>query len=228
MKSSNDTPEVPMNTEVKVIRTWTDEKGKQWETITETCDRCGGRGLFAVAVHNGQPKWAQPDAGVCYKCHGEGHVHTDRRVLTEKEKAARERAHARKEVRRLAKVEARAEIIRDEVAEKLADEADDLLFELECLDRIAARKAISQFQGTIGEKITVTVTMKNFINIETRFGSKTIVIMEDEAKNVFKWFTSSSTFEAQIGDTVAIIGTVKEHEEYNGRKETVLIRCKKA
>ena len=43
------------------------------------CDRCGGRGFYAVGVHNGQLVIAQPDNGVCYKCGGSGMMQFKRR-----------------------------------------------------------------------------------------------------------------------------------------------------
>lgn len=47
---------------------------------------------------------------------------------------------------------------------------------------------------------------------------------EDAAGNVFCWFTKE--IEAEKGDKITVRGTVKAHNDYQGRKQTVLTRCK--
>lgn len=46
---------------------------KHWRGERQ-CDRCGGRGYYAVGVHNGELVLAYPDDGICYKCGGRGKV----------------------------------------------------------------------------------------------------------------------------------------------------------
>lgn len=55
------------------------------------------------------------------------------------------------------------------------------------------------------------------------YGTTSIHTMLDEKGNVFKWFASSERLE--IGTLYNVRGTVKVHDEYKGRKETVLTRC---
>lgn len=61
-----------MNEERKLIKV--DRNGSKHYEGMVTCPRCGGSGIFFVAVHNGQGVPARPDAGVCYKCGGSGKV----------------------------------------------------------------------------------------------------------------------------------------------------------
>lgn len=61
--------------------------------------------------------------------------------------------------------------------------------------------------------------------INNAFGLSTLVLFEDESGNDLKAFIKGSVpFVA--GDFVKGKGTVKEHETYEGRAVTVLIRCK--
>ncbi len=65
-----------------VVKTF-EKDGKTYATISYTCDRCGGSGIFYVGVHNGHGIPASPDAGVCYKCNGDGKVTKDVRMYTD-------------------------------------------------------------------------------------------------------------------------------------------------
>jgi hypothetical protein len=51
-----------------------------------------------------------------------------------------------------------------------------------------------------------------------------IHIMEDDDGNVYVWRTLAEKMAE--GRTYKVRGTVKEHGEYNGTKQTVLTRCK--
>lgn len=42
----------------------------------------------------------------------------------------------------------------------------------------------------------------------------------------FTWFTSKDLEELEKGDIVTLKGTIKEHKEYKGYKQTVVTRCK--
>ena len=70
----------------QVLRTWVDDKGKAWETALVVCSRCGGSGQYS---------YNQMDGTKCYGCMGSGLQRKDRRVLTEKEQASRDRAKAK-------------------------------------------------------------------------------------------------------------------------------------
>jgi hypothetical protein len=47
--------------------------------------------------------------------------------------------------------------------------------------------------------------------------------MTDDVGNRFTWFSSSSVLE--INTKVILKGTIKEHKEFKGQKQTVLSRC---
>lgn len=86
----------------------------------------------------------------------------------------------------------------------------------------------SSYFGNVGDKVDgLEVTFKNEFFYETQFGGMCIYIFEDADGHQFKWNTSSgfgTSLEKE--EVITIKGTIKEHSEYNGIKQTVLTRCK--
>lgn len=76
-----------------------DENAKK-AYISQKCDRCGGRGYYAVGMHNDRPVLSPWDGGVCYSCGGKGTIDKWVKAYTEDEYAkyiaAQERAKERK------------------------------------------------------------------------------------------------------------------------------------
>lgn len=86
-----------------------------------------------------------------------------------------------------------------------------------------------QHVGTVGDKITVTVTLESAREIETEFNRKKVIstcaIFVDAEGRKFKWFTAS--FPAvEFGSTCELTGTIKTHEVYKDERQTALTRCK--
>ena len=86
----------------------------------------------------------------------------------------------------------------------------------------AARK--DEHFGTVGDKVTVTLTCEAVYDVDTAYGTLHINKFRDAEGRTFVWKTTSARFEA--GKSVTLKGTVKAHGEYKGRKETELTRCK--
>ena len=92
--------------------------------------------------------------------------------------------------------------------------------------RSLVKKAISQdfeYVGMVGEKITVSVKLVKVSSYETQYGVKHIHTFVSD-NGMFVWNTDqdhSKSFESGL-----IKGTVKEHSEYNGKKQTKLLRVK--
>jgi predicted extracellular nuclease len=59
---------------------------------------------------------------------------------------------------------------------------------------------------------------------ENDYGWTAKISFEDAAGRLVFWSTSSS--DLSVGDVVALRGTVKDLGEFNGRKQTVVTRCK--
>lgn len=82
----------------------------------------------------------------------------------------------------------------------------------------------SEWQGTVGEKLTVTVKTANVMETEGYYGVTYLCKMIDDNSNLFVWFASSKKMD--VGKTYEITGKVKKHDIFNGAKQTVLTRCK--
>lgn len=99
-----------------------------------------------------------------------------------------------------------------------------------------AKKGIikeSDYVGNVGEKIEIIATyikecsydvcvMGNSWMKQTRY----IHIFEDSEGNQFCWNTTAIIWDIDEGSRVKLKGTIKEHKEYKGTKQTYLQRCK--
>lgn len=84
---------------------------------------------------------------------------------------------------------------------------------------------VSDYVGEVGKRISAGVADARLLTSwETQWGTTYLYKFVDEQGNVLVWKSSK-----RITDDVnSITGTVKEHAEYNGVKQTVLTRCKTA
>lgn len=86
----------------------------------------------------------------------------------------------------------------------------------------------SEYIGEVGKRMTVKVTLVKSFSFENYYSyyptESYIHNFIDEAGNVFIW----KTVKAVPSDSRRIIltGTVKEHSDYKGVKQTILTRCK--
>lgn len=115
-------------------------------------------------------------------------------------------------------------------------------------DRAMAQKRTnenSQYQGVQGKRQEFTLVIHHIAHTENQWGTKRIYIMLDKDGNQFIWSTNtaitwaykvegedeqgpysySENHVAKAGDTVTLKGTVDEHKEYKGVKNTYLKRC---
>jgi hypothetical protein len=208
--------------EAKLIKI--DRNGSKHYEGAIVCDRCNGRGWFAIGSCNGQLVPSHVDDAVCWKCHGAGLVHGKWIERTPE-------YQAKLDAKRQAKLDARraeweAELARME-AERAAEEARR---EAERA-RIQAEKAISQHVGQIGEKVEFAGTYVRTGSWEQRsfrgFGMDTMFAhtFKDADGNVFVWKTQKGV-NMEYGENVRVRGTIKNHSEYDGEKQTELTRCK--
>ena len=208
--------------EAKLIKI--DRNGSKHYEGYVTCDRCGGDGVYKWgAVINGVSQYA----GTCFKCGGAGKVFGTwiERTSEYEAKLAEKRAekHAKLEQER-----AEREAERERKQKQL--EADE-----------AARKAISQWVGEVGNKIQIEVTFEHRADYEVpEFGgfgmtTKSAYMFRDLAGNKLVWHTTGSLerrdengscVDFERGEKLMIKGTVKKHGEYRGEKQTELQRVK--
>ncbi|MDD3020908.1 MAG: hypothetical protein PHX61_08030 [Alphaproteobacteria bacterium] len=87
-----------------------------------------------------------------------------------------------------------------------------------------AKETNSDHIGNVGDRIKVNVhSIKCLTSFETEWGVTRIYKFIDEAGNVFIWKTGTFIENEEIN---ILVGTVKEHSEFKGIKQTVLTRCK--
>jgi hypothetical protein len=82
----------------------------------------------------------------------------------------------------------------------------------------------NEWMGTIGERKEFALVCVKIRDIATDYGKSTLLVFEDESGNVFKWFASGEK-DFEVGDKYILKGTVKKHDEYQGRRQTALTRC---
>jgi hypothetical protein len=98
---------------------------------------------------------------------------------------------------------------------------DDLIYR-----KKKALEPVSEWVGTVGEKITVTASFKYTASYDTKFGITYIHKFVTEKGEVLVWKTGTYSVHCEEDEQVEITATVKEHSEYKGKKQTDLIRCK--
>lgn len=86
-----------------------------------------------------------------------------------------------------------------------------------------AVRPISKHVGEIGQRLIFTATIHKIIAMESQFGTTHLHIMSDADGNDLKWFGSSTLGEED--DIATFKGTVKAHDEYKGRAQTLVSRC---
>lgn len=97
---------------------------------------------------------------------------------------------------------------------------------------IKNRENTSEYIGEIGSKIELRVTYIHTSSWENAYGGwlnhasvTNLHTFKDEQGNVLTWKTANF-IEADYGAQLTIKGTIKDHAEYKGTKQTVLTRCK--
>ena len=98
--------------------------------------------------------------------------------------------------------------------------------------KIPTEEDPSQYVGQVGERLDLVVTFKKRSTYEIPsyegWGTDTVGInvFRDDAGNCFIWKSTSAFFNIAEGSQVRLRGTVKEHSDYKGTKQTILQRCK--
>lgn len=86
-----------------------------------------------------------------------------------------------------------------------------------------------EYLGTVGEKIEVELKLIAFINVGVNpYNGYTnwLVLFDDEHENRVVYFGSAGFDGLRKGEKAIIKFTVKDHKEYKGEKQTVMLRPK--
>ncbi len=87
----------------------------------------------------------------------------------------------------------------------------------------------TRWYGNVGDKIEFTGMVSVASEFYGTFGSGLILVVSTDAGEVFKTTyagRSDAIWGLAVGDTCTLTGTIKDHTEYNGDKQTVLTRIK--
>ena len=82
----------------------------------------------------------------------------------------------------------------------------------------------SEYQGEVGDKVEVDVTVEKAIPLDGFYGHSTMHIMRDVCGNCFVWTTAARSWSE--GTEHHITGTIKGLNTYKGVKQTILTRCR--
>jgi hypothetical protein len=82
---------------------------------------------------------------------------------------------------------------------------------------------VSNFVSEVAKRIEMTLTLKAKFYRESAYGVQTRCKYHDEQGNVIIWWASSGV-DMEEGTKVRAKATVKNHEEYNGIKQTIVSR----
>lgn len=85
-------------------------------------------------------------------------------------------------------------------------------------------KPISEYVGNAKEKFVYQLILKHDFPYTGSYGTTFKYIFEDENGNVLVW-NSSKSFDLVRGNKYLIKGTIKDHSEYKGTKQTIITRC---
>lgn len=92
-------------------------------------------------------------------------------------------------------------------------------------------KLVSEYVGTVGEKLDIEVTFSKMFSYERQafrgWGTEWVGIFKfvDDNGNILIWNTTASP-EVEVGKRYQLTGTIAEHKEYGEDKQTILKRCK--
>lgn len=99
-------------------------------------------------------------------------------------------------------------------------------------DAAKARKSTSAHVGEVGKKLELVVTYTHTAQWANSYGYgywtegvTNLHSFKDEQGNILVWKTGTF-IDAPEGTKMLLKGTVKEHSEYKGIKQTVMTRCK--
>lgn len=102
---------------------------------------------------------------------------------------------------------------------KLAREAQ----QAKQLEELASNKHV----GTVGEKHDFGTVQVDFVRlIEGYYGETTLTKFLTPAGDLIVWFRSGNKTDIKQGDYIQLSGKIKKHDDYKGRKQTVITRGK--
>ena len=86
----------------------------------------------------------------------------------------------------------------------------------------------SEYVRSVGQRLTIDVKSSELVaSFETLYGFTSLYRFIDECDNEYIWYSSSLFLSKDAAENITTVkGTVKDHNEYKGVKQTILTRCK--
>lgn len=231
-RRSDSQKEVEMANLIKI-----DRNGTKYYEGNVPCSRCGGKGYYIIGICNGQPVLSPIDNGICFKCGGSGVEHSKWKEYTPEYEAKLEARRKARLEKKLAEQQAEFEARQKEEETKRLEEERRIAEENE---RLLAEKAKSHYVGTIGDRVDIRARYVKTAWFEVdsfrgwgteRMYIHTFKIGDDTliwktTSSLGKWNDKDEWEPVEEGSQIHLKGTIKEHSEYDGEKQTVLTRCK--
>ncbi len=85
-------------------------------------------------------------------------------------------------------------------------------------------KKESNYLGSTKDKFVFELILKHDFPYEGNYGTTYKYIFEDQEGNVLVW-NSSNHYDLTRGTKYLVKGTIKDHSEYKGTKQTIITRC---
>ncbi len=82
----------------------------------------------------------------------------------------------------------------------------------------------SEYVGEVKQRVDLELVVQRVVETVSDYGALNYLIMRDQLNNLIVWKTGAAAG-VKPGDKLKIRGTVKQHSEYRGEKQTVLTRC---
>ena len=96
----------------------------------------------------------------------------------------------------------------------------------EAVESIIYDSSDSEYQGALGERLDLYLTVERTIELDGNYGRSTMFKFKDDYGNCFVW-TTATTPGFKIGDKIHLRGTVKNHNMFKNERQTILTRCDK-
>lgn len=204
-----------------------DKNGTKYYEQVCTCGKCNGTGIIGYYI--------PINGGECFSCNGSG-VHLNKwKEMTPEYEA---RLNARRERKAQREEEERKEKWWEDHGDWFCDYAHHQCKLAEEKEQREAeekeRKAISQYVGEIGERISVKATYLGSASFERECYVHSYYRDNTEIAYVHKfvsngnqmvWITATPV-NVESGSEITLVGTVKEHKEYKDEKQTTLSRVR--
>jgi hypothetical protein len=120
-----------------------------------------------------------------------------------------------------------------------AKKAHDKELEKQARAKMYKDSVKDEWFGNVGDKFEKELMFEKIIGFEGYYGYTYFLFFRDEEGRVFKWSSSNGSYKCWssisgndgycdygVGKKYFIKGSIKDHSEYNGVKQTVITRCK--